>query len=117
MMTTHPRMNAGEMVCDLMVGRRVWFLPAFPGTSVDKIRYLNKGLNPRGRVRRWAEDLAYMHFAIRHYGMPDNTWCFIIFETPEERYIRAFCEDERRYVDIDLPGKNRVRGPSGAGGA
>ena len=81
------------------------------------MRDLNKGMNPRGRVRRWSEDLAYMRVAVRHYGMPDNTWCFVIFDTPDDRYIRAFVEDEREYVDIDLPGKNRGRGPSGEGGA
>ena len=33
-MSTNPRLNACEMVCDLMVGRRPWFLGSFPGTSV-----------------------------------------------------------------------------------
>ena len=29
-MSTHPRLSAGEIVRDLMVGRRPWFLGAFP---------------------------------------------------------------------------------------
>lgn len=107
--------NAGERFCDpmAMVGDGPWLLGAFPGTSVDEMRYLNKGLQSRGYARRRSEDLAYMRFAVRHYGMPDNTWCFVIFDTPDERYIRAFVEDERVYVDIDIPGKKSGEGPSG----